>query len=124
VLVAISIPIFSVQLEKSREAVDLSNIRAAYAECSADVLTGDGNTGYYEKVEPKQKTAGWVSHPDKIAGQLDVTEKDSVGSQIVSGKPVYVQVDKDGKLSLASEEPEAGSGYTDVSTVGKTTTTP
>ena len=33
VLVAISIPIFTSQLEKSREATDLSNIRAAYAEC-------------------------------------------------------------------------------------------
>ena len=48
VLVAIAIPIFTAQLEKAREAVDLSNIRAAYAECSADVLTGDGKTGYYE----------------------------------------------------------------------------
>ena len=32
VLVAISIPIFSSQLEKAREAVDAANIRAAYAE--------------------------------------------------------------------------------------------
>ena len=40
VLVAISIPIFTSQLEKSREATDLSNIRAAYAECSAALLTG------------------------------------------------------------------------------------
>lgn len=32
VLVAISIPIFTSQLEKSRDAVSISNIRAAYAE--------------------------------------------------------------------------------------------
>ena len=32
VLVAISIPIFTSQLEKSRDAVTLSNIRAAYAQ--------------------------------------------------------------------------------------------
>ena len=32
VLVAISIPIFNSQLEKSREAVDAANIRAAYAD--------------------------------------------------------------------------------------------
>lgn len=31
VLVAISIPIFTAQLEKSREAVDLANLRSAYA---------------------------------------------------------------------------------------------
>ena len=41
VLVAISIPIFTSQLEKSREAVDAANIRAAYAEIMADALTGD-----------------------------------------------------------------------------------
>ena len=39
VLVAISIPIFSAQLEKSREAVDLANLRAAYAEGSVEALT-------------------------------------------------------------------------------------
>ena len=39
VLVAIAIPIFTSQLEKAREAVDMANIRAAYAEVSADVLT-------------------------------------------------------------------------------------
>lgn len=41
VLVAISIPIFTSQLEKSREAVDLANIRSAYAEASADLLSND-----------------------------------------------------------------------------------
>jgi hypothetical protein len=39
VLVAISIPIFSSQLEKSRDAVTLSNIRAAYAEAQSAYLT-------------------------------------------------------------------------------------
>ena len=41
VLVAISIPIFTNQLEKSREATDEANIRSMYAECSAAVLTED-----------------------------------------------------------------------------------
>ena len=39
VLVAISIPIFNSQLEKSREATDEANIRSIYAQLSADVLT-------------------------------------------------------------------------------------
>ena len=39
VLVAISIPIFTSQLEKSREAADEANIRAIYAQLSADVMT-------------------------------------------------------------------------------------
>ena len=41
VLVAIAIPIFTSQLEKSREATDLSNIRAAYAEVVTAMLTDD-----------------------------------------------------------------------------------
>ena len=40
-LVAISIPIFNSQLEKSRDAVSISNIRAAYAEAQTAVLTCD-----------------------------------------------------------------------------------
>lgn len=35
VLAAISIPVFASQMEKSREATDLSNVRAAYAEVMA-----------------------------------------------------------------------------------------
>lgn len=41
VLVAISIPVFTSQLEKAREATDLANIRSAYAELMSAVITGD-----------------------------------------------------------------------------------
>ena len=41
VLVAVSIPIFTSQLEKAREATDEANIRAAYAQVSAAVLTDE-----------------------------------------------------------------------------------
>lgn len=43
VLVAISIPIFTSQLEKSRDSVTASNVRAAYAEASAAKLTGESS---------------------------------------------------------------------------------
>ena len=42
VLVAIAIPIFTSQLEKSKQAVDEANTRSAYAEAVADYL--DDNT--------------------------------------------------------------------------------
>ena len=38
VLVAIAIPIFTAQLEKSRDAVTASNLRSAYAEATATKL--------------------------------------------------------------------------------------
>ncbi len=39
VLVAIAIPIFTSQLEKSREATDLANVRSAYAEIVTAAMT-------------------------------------------------------------------------------------
>ena len=68
VLVAISIPIFTTQLEKSREAVDASNLRAAYAEMMSEVLAGDKTKTF--KVDQKQTKAGWsttIDWPDGFA---------------------------------------------------------
>ena len=64
VLVAISIPIFTSQLEKSRDAVSVSNMRAAYAEVQTVILAGsEGQTN----VTYTPKAAG-----DKIAGTYSV----------------------------------------------------
>ena len=63
VLVAISIPIFSSQLEKSREAVDAANIRAAYAEVMSEAITNDGKVTSKE-VELKQTQSGWQNSFD------------------------------------------------------------
>ena len=41
VLVAISIPVFNGQLEKSRQATAMANLRAAYAEAAAAYITDD-----------------------------------------------------------------------------------
>ena len=49
VLVAIAIPIFTSQLEKARDAVSVSNMRAAYAEAAAEYLTWDGKTAYVKQ---------------------------------------------------------------------------
>ena len=95
VLVAISIPIFNAQLEKSREAVDLANIRAAYAELTADYLQDD--TASSIKVPVTQKTATW-----------DGTNKGSVAG--ISGIPVslsgayVVSIDASGNVSIMSGE--------------------
>lgn len=58
VLVAISIPIFTSQLEKSRDAVTLANLRSAYAEAQASYLT---ETASNSDVEVKKGTDGAVS---------------------------------------------------------------
>lgn len=67
VLVAISIPIFTSQLEKAREATDMANIRAAYAEVVATGLT-DPNNDHTATVKMKQTQSGWQTSDANIAG--------------------------------------------------------
>ena len=46
ILIAIAIPIFTAQLERSRDSVSISNMRSAYAEAAAQYLVWDGVTAY------------------------------------------------------------------------------
>ncbi len=77
-LVAISIPIFTAQLEKSREAVDIANIRAAYAEVMTAALTEDKQTAngvtysdadnsWSKEVTMKQSQDGWQTDTKDIS---------------------------------------------------------
>ena len=62
VLVAISIPIFTSQLEKSRDATDAANVRTAIAQAEADYLTSDSSTPsthYIYKIDGKGTDAKW-----------------------------------------------------------------
>lgn len=63
VLVAISVPIFNSQLEKSREATDMANVRAAYAEVSAAVLDESTSSGDLTKTVTavQHDTSKWTS---------------------------------------------------------------
>ena len=68
VLTAIAIPVFTTQLEKSREATDLSNIRALYAEVVAAGLTDPANT-HSGSITEKQQVSGWATDSNTtIAG--------------------------------------------------------
>ena len=57
VLVAIAIPVFAKQIEKSREAADLANVRSAYAELMVKVLAEENPAPV--TVGLKQKEADW-----------------------------------------------------------------
>ena len=77
VLVAISIPIFSTQLEKSKESTDLANIRAAYAEAMTAALDSDDNTGSADTVSMTQGVAGWDHVEPVIASNINISEDGS-----------------------------------------------
>ena len=74
VLVAVAIPVFGSQLEKSREAADFANVRAAYAK----VLT-EANMGIYNEpvtVKLKQKQYDWQSADVITIGGISHSVKD------------------------------------------------
>ena len=93
-MVAISIPVFTSQLEKSRDAVSISNIRAAYAEAQAAYLTGTGDS----KVT--------VTKSDNVISTIkvaDVVTKGQVASDTFSGLNAQLPF-----ASLLTTEPAAG----------------
>ncbi|WP_243206774.1 type IV pilin protein [Oribacterium sp. oral taxon 102] len=102
VLVAVSIPIFTSQLEKSRESVDISNMRAAYAVAQVDVLT-EG----YKDIDRYTASGSTYSGYYDISGNMKATKagiatygKSSVtGKQTTSDLPVNGNFDWDGNVS-------------------------
>ena len=75
VLVAIAIPVFSAQLEKSRESTDMANIRSAYATLVADYLSNTGAaTSKTISVPVAQRESGWAISPNnKLETMIDGT---------------------------------------------------
>lgn len=100
VLVAISIPIFTSQLKKSRDATDEANVRSAIAEVTAAVLSddkkdsGNGDVTYKDGtytmiVKATGQKAGWSGAADentkiKIGG-IEVAPATVGGQWTVSG---------------------------------------
>ena len=89
VLVAIAIPVFTTQLEKSREATDVANVRSAYAVVVAEGLVTD-KASVGATVELKQKEDGWQGpDPTDTLAQLGATftNADDPVEVEVSGTP-------------------------------------
>ena len=125
VLVAISIPIFTSQLEKSKEATDEANLRSAYAECSAAVLSAtDPGTGFTysnengvitcsKSVTLKQAQDNWVGGATPEIGGV------KLGNTITADTAVVVTVTdsgsaptfKQGSTDLKYTAPAGGSGH-------------
>lgn len=78
VLVAVSVPIFNSQLEKSREATDLANVRSAYAQVMTEAI-GKDSLPEPVAVFLKQTQDGWQTKlPITIGGvTFNDTESDN-----------------------------------------------
>ena len=117
VLVAILIPIVTSQLEKSREATDLANMRSAYAVASTAVLDGDGDTGYSAgPVAMTQTSEGFQYNQDAKIGSVAL----STLTGAKKGVSYYVNVTKDGVVTITT----AATGTVVDPVNGKASTTP
>ena len=90
ILVAIAIPTFSDQLERSREAVDISNLRSAYSQALTKILTVPTKV-YPVVVEFKQQDEGWTSDTSDLPFKLPTDD---------SGNITFKPVASDGTKTL------------------------
>ncbi len=100
VLTAIAIPVFTTQLEKSREATDIANVRSAYANVVAAYIT-DGSD-HSMSVTAKQKQNGWQGESGVLMTQIDGKEG-SIKIPEYAGQSTYtVKVGNSGSTAAVS----------------------
>ena len=109
VLVAISIPIFTSQLEKAREATDEANIRSLYAECSTAVLTGASDDT--KVTVTKDKATGDVS---QASATYTMTQKTTGLSNGAANVVI-------GEVTIASDDFKTGTATITVTAAGTAT---
>ena len=100
VLVAIAIPVFTTQLERSREATDLANIRSAYAEAMTDYLAKGANEAVESgAVSIQQKDEAW--HIDnKLNVRVNGSETPYTVPNVTVGGKAKVTVSTSGTVSV------------------------
>ncbi|MCI6237350.1 MAG: prepilin-type N-terminal cleavage/methylation domain-containing protein [Firmicutes bacterium] len=100
VLVAISIPIFTSQLERSREATDAANIRSQYAQVMTEAIaTGQNVNGkaLYGAISLKQQNSGW--NDENMGNNLQSIFGPTVGEPSKGGT-AWVEYDAAGQMSI------------------------
>ena len=97
VLIAIAIPVFSTQLEKSREATDMANVRSAYGTITAQFIE-DGSAHAIE-VAAEQNQDEWQTQPQPY---LELMSEDGASQYTFSAKTdsFNVSIDTSGNLTV------------------------
>ena len=103
VLIAIAVPIFTNQLENSREATDAANIRSSYAEVVASALTNPDKS-FTATVEKVQVQPGWTnpSLANRKIGGIAISEMNSKESTKIEYDKEDGSVKIDGKSAATS----------------------
>ena len=88
VLVAVSIPIFTSQLEKNKQATDLANMRSAKAAAVAEWMTGDMSSGAEYVYDAASGKAYKSTEKSSVAGYGKSSQPaSSFSNETVSGTP-------------------------------------
>ena len=99
VLVAIAIPVFNAQLEKSRESVDIANVRSAYAEVVAEYLAN--GTAASATVAAKQTQANWQGQSGALTIQVSGTESTINYTAKTAGSTYTVSITSAGSVTVS-----------------------
>ncbi|MDD6880986.1 MAG: type II secretion system protein [Firmicutes bacterium] len=119
VLVAVAIPIFTSQLEKSREATDAANIRSYYSEFMAAIISNDFNSSFWNQEESiwktdaidlKQKHTGWETSSIKESLEK-IAEVEGTPDEPQVGGTAWLEY-KDVKLTLHYGQGSSGIALT------------
>ena len=122
VLIAIAIPVFTTQLENSREATDAANLRSAYAEVTAAGLTGAadpandvimeptsggtvGSRTFKKTVGAQQAQSGWQNESllNSKIGDIEITNTagSGVNAKVGNGTWSVVYKESDSKVTIS-----------------------
>ena len=71
---AVSIPIFTAQLEKSRESTDMANLRAAKAAAVSEYLVGDSGDTTVTWTDANDASKGFTAYYEAKGGLLQATK--------------------------------------------------
>ncbi len=99
VLTAIAIPVFSTQLEKSREATDQANVRSAYAQVVTEFLTKPGED-HTMTVSAKQQQEGWQGDSGALTLQINGVETVSTYNAVKAPGNYTVKIDTSGSVTI------------------------
>ena len=100
VLVAIAIPVFTTQLERSREATDVANVRSAYAGVVTDWLTNGSATT--ASVSANQKVSGWQTSPQPYLETMYGASTSSLTFSALTTGNYTVSIDASGSVTITT----------------------
>jgi prepilin-type N-terminal cleavage/methylation domain-containing protein len=122
VLTAVSIPIFTSQLNKSKNATNMANIKAAQNAAIVDYMSNDKNNAYRKSIQDKYGntiTVGYYSYV--VSSGTFITDQGKVDRYPTSVNGIYqtinIYISEDDSGLVITSYPYCNASATDLDTV-------